>query len=191
MKTICPACGAVASLESLLTDADARGFVDLFSKVPQGFQAVAIRYLALFRPKGRALQWRKASRLIESLLAEVEKGHIQTGSSPARPAPVGIWTSAVQRIIDTPPASLPLQNHNYLKKIVWDIADVADRDREKHQIALERTHAYTTHRPDALPSKPLSVEEIKAIRQKNMNKKNTIQPDDGAPALSPGKQPIP
>jgi hypothetical protein len=56
MKTICPACGAVAGLESLLTDADARWFVDLFSKVPQGFQPVAIRYLALFRTKGRVLQ---------------------------------------------------------------------------------------------------------------------------------------
>jgi hypothetical protein len=88
----------------------------------------------------------------------------------------------VQRIIDTPPASLPLENHNYLKKIVWDIADVADR---------ERPHAYTTPRPETEPSKPLTVEEIKAIRDKNMKRGNKIQPGDGAPALSSGKQPSP
>jgi hypothetical protein len=174
MKTICPACGAVASLDALLTDAEGREFVALIPKVPQEIQPVFLRYLALFRPKGRALQWRKASRLLTDLLAEVGKGHIQAGTCPARPAPVSVWAAAVQRIIDTPPVSLPLQNHNYLKKIVWDIADVSDREREKQQNAMERTHAYTAPRPETEPSRPLSLEEIKAIRDKNMKRKNTI-----------------
>ena len=175
MKTICPACGAVSSLDALLTDAEARGFLEVFVKVHQDIQPASIRYLALFRPRGRALQWRKASRLLEELMEEVRKGHIQTGASPARPAPVSVWALAFQRIIDAPPGSLPLQNHNYLKKIVYDIADTADRDREKQRIALERTHAYTAPRAETEPSKPLSLEEIKAIRDKNMKKKNTIE----------------
>jgi hypothetical protein len=56
MKTICPACGAVASLDALLTDAEGREFVALIPKVPQEIQPVFLRYLALFRPKGWALQ---------------------------------------------------------------------------------------------------------------------------------------
>lgn len=169
MRIICPACGAMASLEALLTDGDARAFMEAFYQLSATVQPYAFRYLALFRPTGRVLQWRKATRLLAELTADIRACHIQVKGSVARPASPETWAAAMARLIETPPQGLPLSNHNYLRKIVYDLADAADRKRETERNRMERS-GIREHRVSEGFGK-MDPETMKQIRKQHYPKK--------------------
>lgn len=175
MKTICPACGATNSLESLLTDAESRLFVEAFSKLPQQIMPHILRYLALFRPhSGRVLQWKKAKRLIEELKNDIDVGHIQQKGKVARPCSPFIWASALEKILELEIRSLPLKNHNYLKTIVYDIADDTDREKEYRHNQHGRNQSFGAERKESelerVKATPEMFKNIRAQIHKNGRK---------------------
>eukprot|EP00828_Plagiopyla_frontata_P048581 TRINITY_DN9357_c0_g1_i1.p3 TRINITY_DN9357_c0_g1~~TRINITY_DN9357_c0_g1_i1.p3 ORF type:complete len:196 (-),score=62.83 TRINITY_DN9357_c0_g1_i1:36-623(-) len=169
MKTVCPACGAISSLEALLTDADARLFMAALTRLPSALVFLAPKYLALFRPQtGRVLQWRKGTRVLTDLQAMVLTGHVHRQGLVDRPCPVSVWAAAVERIIGTPPARLPLKNHQYLAAIAWDLADGLDRRQEK--VRDKKSGEASAARPAGQLTRPMAVEQMREIRRRNMKK---------------------
>lgn len=171
MRVVCPSCGAMSSLEALLTDADARLFVAALTRLPAPVLPTAPRYIALFRPQtGRALQWRKATRLVDELYGIIQPGHVHRQGQPDRPCPPGIWAQAMERMAATPPSRLPLKSHNYMAAIAWDLADAADRQGEK---VRDREHLAIKREPSDLtrPTAPMDVAEMRRIRAQNMRRK--------------------
>lgn len=83
--------------------------------------------MKLFRPPGRALQWKKARRLTAELVTLTGAGFVQRGKEPARPADARLWGEAMQRVVDNPPHRLPLKSHGYLAAVAWEMADRTDR----------------------------------------------------------------
>jgi len=138
MIVTCPSCRAKFSLEAAQDDTVHLAFADAYSRIPKAMKHQALRYIALFRPKKSAMSWERAARLAEQLAGQIESGRVQAGGNPARPAPPDIWRQGIEKMIDHPPKTLPLSNHNYLFKIVWELADQADAQAEYQRNRSER-----------------------------------------------------
>ena len=168
MRLTCPACGAVASLEIWSQDGKARETLATVAAMPGEVASHACAYLSLFRPKSKALTWTRALKIANELKSMVEHGWVRWDRSVDRPATPDMWAAAMARMIECPPRDLPLSNHNYLRRIVFSMADEADRHAE---VSRNKTERAGTFRKDAGTGispigecKPPSVEEMKRIR---------------------------
>lgn len=141
MNGICQTCGSVAPIEWFLSEADNRQICAILAELPKDVQAVVFHYLSLFRPvAGRALQTRKATRLMFEVRQLVTVGHVQIDKRVARPCPPRIWAQAMEQMIERRDRlTIPMPNHNYLKTIAWDLADQADSQAEKAHHRAART----------------------------------------------------
>ncbi len=181
MRRPCPSCGAMHSLEGWQGNADARQFARIEAELPSSVARHCLLYLAMFRPHngsgcGRGLIWPKALRLIGELKQLIDQSHIQWKGRPARPIDATIWGMAMERIIESPPRKLPLTSHGYLTSIAYELADDADRAREVQHNRAEREGCVGAKNlspvRDGGELEPvMTVEEMKAIRKKNMGRK--------------------
>lgn len=148
MILTCPSCGATASACAWENDIAAREAMQAIIDLPTPVAKVCLGYLSLFRPNKRALTWKKAKTLILELSALIAPGHIQVQGKPARHCPPQVWAMAMAQMVDRA-ASLqrPLKNHNYLRQIVWQLADQADAKQEQQLRQAEQTGATKIRRP--------------------------------------------
>jgi hypothetical protein len=177
MRLVCPACGAIASLDVWQNGEAAKECVLAICRLPMGVAQKTPEYLSLFRPNHRALQWGKALRLVNDLQAHITGGWVQWGKSVARNTTPDMWASAMSRILDTPPRDLPLKNHNYLIRIVYDIADQADRESEVKRNKLERTGGLRKDSGSGLSGiqeefEYMSPKEMRRIREEKLGKRH-------------------
>ncbi len=166
MRLICPCCGAQASMEAWANDADCRQAMVAFAGMPR--QTVA--YIGFFRIQygTRMLRCARVAKLSAELKAVMDTGHIQVGGKPARPAGKRVWIEALARMCELPPRRLPLKNHNYLRRVVYDLADVYDRKQDTRRNKSERDGTYrfkTNKAQDIIPLDKLA-ERIKEYRKK-------------------------
>ncbi len=164
MRLICPSCGAAHSAEAWNNDGQARECIRLVAELPSGVSRNILSYLAMFRPgNGRALQWRRALTLISELKILVESGMIQWGNQPARPNDPVFWSDGLDRILQRPPTGLPLKNHNYLRSIVWDIANASDKKAETQENKSIRNGVNPHRAGEESQPERISPEELKRI----------------------------
>jgi hypothetical protein len=151
MRLTCPCCGAVSSLEGLLTDAAARQAVAAALELPAGLGERLLRYLGLFRPQGRALAWDRAARLLEELRAAIDAGQIERNGQ-TWPAPLDYWRLALDQMLDgRPNLALPLKSHGYLYEIIAGMARKAGEQRAaRAEVADERARARQGERGGAM-----------------------------------------
>jgi len=171
MRLICPSCGAMHSAESWLNDADARQCMILTADLPWDVSRRCFNYLALFRSGARGLVWGKTLRLLSELSDLMKAAEISWEKKPNRPGSARIWGMALDKIIEHPPKRLPLKSHGYLRAIAWEIADEADKGREKKEILNQRPVGGP--RPVVKNSEPerINVENMKSVTDKNFRKK--------------------
>jgi len=165
MKLICPGCGAIASAESWMNDAACRETLLVIAKLPAPLSAAALGYMSLFRPGTRALSWKKALRLVKEIDALTTKGFVSIQGRVDRNCSATIWSRAMEQMVEQRAGlSLPMPNHNYLKKVAYDLADQADYQGEKkgqtQAAARPRTPA-----PDRAEADPLLDPMEKARRE--------------------------
>jgi hypothetical protein len=173
MRLICPSCGATHSADAFNNDAAMRDVVAAISQLPGPVASRALGYLALFRPGKSALSWKRAGSLLRGLSELVKSPTIcaSGASSPARANSPAFWAQGMDTITERRPQTLPLKNHNYLRAVVYDIANQADKDSEKYKNASERNHSLRPKQgPDQRNAAPerISPELMKAIREKNL-----------------------
>ena len=142
--------GALRGLEAWESDAAARRCLALVAGLPREVARQSTGYLALFRSNGgRGLSWKKAERLLGELRDLVAAGHIQWHRKPARQVKPAIWGRAMEKMVTIPPRELPLDGHGYLRKVVYRLADEADREGERRRVEAERAgraHNYLPNR---------------------------------------------
>ncbi len=183
MKTVCPSCGAVHSMEALSNDAAMRQAVNVLRTLPQPVEDLALEYVALFRPQaaagnrahGRGLAWKKAGRLLSELRDLVASGYAQWDRRPARPCPPAIWAAAMEKMVHFPPRELPLDSHGYLRKVAYGMADQADRQAETQQVQAERSGERRASRSNTEDiqgvGEILDRSWMKQVRTRNMSRK--------------------
>ncbi len=168
MKLICPSCGAVHSADAWQNDPVARQCLLLACEMPHSVSSRCFAYLALFRPAGRSLTWKKVLRLLSELKELTTMSHIQWDKKVARPNSANAWGMAMERVIECPPRRLPLKSHGYLRAVAYEIADDIDRKKEVKKNQEERPrHIRGQKEPERI-----SLEEMQAIRKKNHNKRH-------------------
>lgn len=178
MKLICPSCSGVHSAEAWANDPVARQCLKLVGEMPHDLGSRCFAYLALFRPEGRSLQWKKVLRLLSELKDLAELQHIQWEKRVARPNSSRAWGLAMERVIENPPKRLPLKTHGYLRAIAYEIADETDRQVEVRRNKAERTgnnrgrDRETEKRGNGEPGRfGVDLKELKKIRETNMARK--------------------
>ena len=94
--------------------------------LPVEVSAPLLPYLALFRPDKRALSWSRTLKVMQELAALIAPGWVQVQGKPARECPPPIWAAGMAQMVERA-ATLqrPLKNHNYLRQVVWQLADQA------------------------------------------------------------------
>lgn len=132
MKLTCPSCGAVASADAWENDVIIREAVQAVTSLPDPIPKVMLNYLSLFRPGRRALSWKKVLRLSREIATLAAAGHIQVQGKVARPCTPRHWHAGMEQMAERRQSlSLPLKNHNYLRQIVWQLADQEDAANER------------------------------------------------------------
>jgi len=147
VKLTCPACGAVASAETWAAEVAAR------AALPGDMADVVLAYLALFRPAKNGLSWSRARKVLATLDEIIRRGHISVDRKPARPCPPAIWAEgllAVRERFEAGALTTPLKNHNYLRAVVYDLAERADAKNETEREHQRRAGIHRP-RPEALP----------------------------------------
>lgn len=155
MKLICPGCGAIASAESWSNDADCREMLLVIAMLPSPLPKTTLGYLSLFRPGTRALGWKKALRLAREIDQLTGKGFVSVQGRVDRNCAAAIWARAMEQMVEQRTSlSLPMSNHNYLKKVAYDLAEQAEYQGEKNQqtTAANRTRTPVIDRSVADPA---------------------------------------
>lgn len=125
MQIQCPCCGENFPFEAGFADADGKQLAALFAKLDPKLGRAVLNYLRLFSPAKRGLRMTRAIRLVEELLALVEAGQVQRDArtTESKPAPSRVWAAGIEQMVTgRDRLQLPLENHNYLRAVVWGIA---------------------------------------------------------------------
>jgi hypothetical protein len=155
MRLVCPACGAIASLEIWSLDPAAREVIDIISKLPGCIANRAPAYLALFRRGKRGLTWARALKIIVDLQQLVMTGKVHWEGEEERPAPPELWAQIIDKML-VKKWDPPLEDHNYLRKVVWSEAKplaVAAEAGHRSQRPEGEHDASTLRPPSSVPRK--------------------------------------
>ena len=131
----CPRCAYKAPVICFVDAAEYGAMMQVFSDLPYEVQKPFLKYLSLFKPaSGCAIQSSKAERLTRDLVALVAKGYVSEQGKADRPCSSVFWVMGMERMQELAGTlDLPMKNHNYLRSIVYKLANQADAQREQHQ----------------------------------------------------------
>lgn len=139
MRIQCPCCGEQYPLEAGFADDEGKRLAAQFAEMEPKLGRAVLAYLRLFSPARRGLRTSRAIRLVEDLLALVRAGNVTrdartTDTKPASPA---MWAAGIEQMLaQRERLSLPLDNHHYLRAVVYGIAS---DPQQVQQIAPVRT----------------------------------------------------
>lgn len=164
MILVCPSCAATHSAEAWIADAAIRETVAAAVRLPKPVQEQLWPYLALFRPPKRALSWARARRLVGELAELAAAGRVSWEKEADRPCTPELWARGMGEMVGRKGGfKAHFTGHNYLRKIVWDLADQVDRETEKR-----RSRAEAQGRAEAREERegltPAAREALKAIQ---------------------------
>ena len=174
MKGTCPHCGTYAPLEAFLADADAKAAVLAVSNLPGDLPRLTWAYLGLFRRPGasRVLTWERVGRVVSELTALVSEPETQWKGQRIVPNHSKYWSQAMQMVLDRETAGKlerPLDGHNYLRAIAYEIAEKAWHAGNVRREAEAQYRPAQTRPPQAKPDEyqaiPLS-EGLKNWKQR-------------------------
>ena len=138
MRLRCPSCNAVHSVEAWVDEDFVVQALTTVAKLPREVAPLALRYAALFRPKGpRGLSWQKASRVLKELHELVTAGTV-SWEGRELPASPEVWARALEIVLEAG-IEPPLKNHNYLRHVAFE---QAKKRKARAEAEAERRRAY-------------------------------------------------
>ena len=125
-----------------MNDEEARHAIEAASRLPARLGPLVVRYVGLFRSKGRVLAWPRASRLLGELTEMITAGRIEH-SGRQWAAPEHSWHYALEATLqarDSGSLTTPLKDHGYLLKVIVSHTDriEAGAEKKKQQQAQSR-----------------------------------------------------
>lgn len=165
MRATCPDCGAQAHVTAFFADDDGKRLAALMADMQPELGRAVISYLGLFKPVKTALRMARAVKLVQELVALVSAGDVckDERNGVRRPAPVATWTAGIETMLaQRATLTLPLDNHNYLRSVVFGLADKADaateRQRETNARAGKHLDMPTAKATDTVRESPLTTQ---------------------------------
>jgi hypothetical protein len=151
----CPSCGFSGDLEAFLIEPEAKRAIARVAALEPALGRVLGPYLRLFGNGKRGVQLRRAVKLIDELVAMVDVGSVCRDERVGvrRKATPAMWAAGVEQVVSHPPSGA-LQNHHYLRAVVFGIADAADAAAERAAEAGKKAGRHLT----ASASEPPAVD---------------------------------
>lgn len=149
MRGTCPECGAQAHLSAFFVEDDGKRLAALLAEMQPELGRAVIGYLGLFKPTKTALRMARAVKIVQELVALVETGTVckDERSGVRRPASALTWATGIETmLLQRASLTLPLETHNYLRVVVYGLADKADAAVERKREADARAGK---HLPEA------------------------------------------
>lgn len=141
MKTKCPSCGAVTSLDVLLAHDGARDALLAALKMPAPLGTLVVKYLGLFRPATRELTFDRVASLLNELLPMIQAGQIERNGR-TWPAPMPYWIDAMEDMLGKRDRlQLPMKSHGYLLEIIAGMSNQMEAKKEEKQEQDRRQRA--------------------------------------------------
>lgn len=156
MRATCPSCGADGHLSAFMAEPDAKRFAALLAAMPPDLGRATIDYLGLFKPAKTALRLPRATKLVEELRTLVDAGTVTNDERGGvrRPATPSQWAAGIEQMLaQRASLVLPLKGHNYLRAIVFGLADQADAAAERQREADARVGKHLRSNSDKAASK--------------------------------------
>ena len=151
----CPECGFAADPAAFVADAAFKQAMAVQAKLPAVVQAQLVAYLGLFRPEKRSLTGARTLKIVQELAALVLAGTVDWNKQPPRRCAAALWAEGMRQMVERKAGQRAhFENHNYLRAVVYDLADQADREGEQQRSAAERAHrppARAAEPPEAAP----------------------------------------
>jgi hypothetical protein len=125
MRLNCPCCGEQFPMEAGFQDDDGKRLAALFAGLEPKLGRAVLSYLRLFSPAKRSLRTSRAIRLVEELVALVESGVVSKDArtTDSRRCPPAVWVAGIEQMLQAKERlQLPLENHNYLRAVVFGLA---------------------------------------------------------------------
>ena len=140
MKIVCPACGAVNSLDTLIGHDGARAAMAELAALSGPLAGALLRYIALFRPAQRQLSFDRVASLLGELRPMVIDARI-TRNGRVYAAPREVWIEAIDAVIaQRDRLTLPLKSHGYLLEIIVGQIHKAEQTAEAKREAGRAGH---------------------------------------------------
>lgn len=120
MKTRCPNCGAVMSLDALMAHEAAREALALVFALSGRLGTAITRYIGLFRPASRELSMDRVAKLLRDIVPDIQRGEIERNGT-THPAPVEAWIAAIDQALvarETGRLKMPLTSHGWLYEVI-------------------------------------------------------------------------
>jgi|GEM_PF-596881 len=131
MKTACPACGALSSLDVLIGHEGARDAVVVSLSLPAPLGKLLVQYLALFRPPQRSLAMDRVASLLCELKPMIADARIARNGR-IWSAPQDYWRMALEEMLaKRDKLTLPLKGHGYLLAIIEGYSNKAEAQAEQ------------------------------------------------------------
>lgn len=141
MHVTCPSCNESFPLAAGFLEPDGKRFGVLLAGMEPALGKAVIEYLGLFAPGKQKLRLSKAVKLVAALDAMVREGSVCRDErvGTRRSTTVAHWVAGIEQMIEKRGVlTLPLSNHNYLRSIVFGVADQADAAAERQREADAR-----------------------------------------------------
>lgn len=150
MRATCPDCGTQAHLSAFFVEDDGKRLAALLADMQPDLGRAALGYLGLFKPVKTALRLARAVKLLQELSALVATGTVcrDERNGVRRPATSAQWAVGIEQMLaQRASLSLPLDSHNYLRAVVFGLADKADAAAERQREANARTGRHLASAP--------------------------------------------
>lgn len=141
MHVTCPTCSESFPIAAGFLEPDGKRFGVLLAGMDPALGRATVDYLGLFSPARQKLRLSKAVKLVEALDVLTRTGIVSRDerTSASRPTTVAMWVEGIQQMLaQRARLTLPLQNHHYLRSVVYGIADQADAQAERSAEANKR-----------------------------------------------------
>ncbi len=131
----CPASGCSGDIAGFLVEADGKRLAAMLAEMEPALGRAVLGYLRLFKPAKQGLRLSRAVNLVLEMVELIDAGRVCADERVGvwRSAPPALWVTGIEQLLATPPTGLPLGGHNYLRKVVFTLAEKHEADAERRQ----------------------------------------------------------
>lgn len=166
MRATCPDCGTQGHVSAFFVEDEGKRLATTLAGMVPELGRATIAYLGLFKPAKTALRMARAAKLTQDLDALANAGSVcrDERGGVRRPCTPSTWAAGIEQMLAQRGAlTLPLENHNYLRAVVFGLADKAEAAIERQRETDARVGKHLT----APSGKTVTSSESKLENQLN------------------------
>jgi hypothetical protein len=136
MHVTCPSCNDTFPIVAGFLEPDGKRFGMQLAGMEPALGRAVLEYLGLFSPPKQKLRLSKAVRLVAELDELVKAGTVCRDERMGirRACTAAQWVAGIEQMLEKRAAlTLPLSNHNYLRTVVFGIAEQASAAAESRR----------------------------------------------------------